>query len=361
MKIGILGAGRMGITVAEHLQNDDRVQQFIAYDPHQPALDAFSQQFNMPVTRELDRVLDDPDIPLVFITASNDAHKSLTLRAIESGKAVMCEKPIATTLADAQVMGEASERMGTFLQIGFELRYAKLFTRVKQWIDEGLLGRVVNTHCFYTISEYWGSSSWRVGQEASGGMFAEKLSHYVDLPRWWIGGNVTQVHSVCSPNIIPYFEIRDNYHTTYRFDNGSTSHLTFMMGPPATFNGDPLFDALEEQRHDGHNLRYLIVGTHGAAATSVFDRTLKRWAFDPQNDSFTSKIVEEHTWSRDEDHFYTHNTTDQTHDVITRVLEGSPPATSAHDAYETMKLTFAAEQSADLGQPVEIEAFVPQP
>jgi len=44
-------------------------------------------------------------------------------------------------------------------------------------------------------------------------MFGEKLSHYVDLPRWWVGSPVTEVHSVCAPNLVPYYEVRDNYYT----------------------------------------------------------------------------------------------------------------------------------------------------
>jgi predicted dehydrogenase len=58
-------------------------------------------------------------------------------------------------------------------------------------------------------------------------MFAEKLCHYVDLPRWWIGSRVTQVHSVSAPNLASPPGVRDNYHTTYRFANGA---VTFRNG-----------------------------------------------------------------------------------------------------------------------------------
>lgn len=356
MKIAVLGAGRMGRTVIEHLRELRRPADIVACDPNSDTLDSARQQFGIATTTELDSVLRDPAVRLVMVTATNDAHKELAVRSIEAGKAVMCEKPIATTLGDALEMVELAERRGAFLQIGFELRYSKLFARVKQWIDAGLLGRVVNTHCLYTISEYWGPRSWRSLTGPSGGMFAEKLSHYVDLPRWWIGGRVIEVHSFCSPNIIPYFQIRDNYHVSYRFADGATSHLTFMMGPPATFDGDPLVDAVELQKDDGHNLRYLIVGTHGAASTSVFDRAIKRWQFDVKSDRFTSTLVEQHAWPKQEDHFQFHNTTDQTRDIVDRVERNLPPAFRARDAYETMKLTFAAEESADAQRPIRIGA-----
>lgn len=356
MKIAIVGAGLMGQTVAEHLQvhPDAAAHTVVAVDTSREALDALRQKHDIETTTDLDAVLRDPQVNLVMITATNDAHRMLAEKAILAGKAVMCEKPIATTLEDAHAIVELAEQRGAFLQIGFELRYSKLFTCVKDWIDAGLLGTVVNSHCFYTITEYWGKKSWRAINGPSGGMFAEKLSHYVDLPRWWTGSQVTEVHSACSPNIVPYFEIHDNYHTTFRFENGAVGHLTFMMGPPETFVGNPLIDALDKQKDDGHNLRYLVVGTHGAAATSVFDRSIKRWQFTPGEDQFTSKLVENVTWPKEEDHFYFHNTTDQTYDVIRRVEQNLPPATPARDAYETMKLVFAAEQSANTQQTVRI-------
>jgi len=361
MKIALLGAGRMGQVVAEHLRDDDRVADIIAFDIRPDAIAALQQHVDVTPATDLDAIMRDPDIPLVMITATNDAHKSLACQSIAAGKAVMCEKPIATTLADARQIVEFAEQHNAFLQIGFELRYSKMYTHVKQWIDDGLLGRVVNSHCLYTISEYWGNKSWRAANGPSGGMFAEKLSHYVDLPRWWIGGDVTEVHSVCAPNIVPYFEIHDNYHTTFRFAGGAVSHLTFMMGPPATFNGNPLLDAVDQQKDDGHNLRYLVVGTHGAAATSIFDRSIKRWQFDVTDDQFTSTLVEQVTWDKQEDHFYFHNTTDQTRDIITRVAQGQSPATPARDAYETMRLVFAAERSANTQRPVRLDELESAP
>jgi hypothetical protein len=68
------------------------------------------------------------------------------------------------------------------------------------------------------------------------------------------------------------------------------------------------------------------------------------------NSSFKSDLVEKLTWSEEEDHFYFHNTTDQTKDIVRRVANGLSPKTSARDALETMKLCFAAEKSAISGK-----------
>lgn len=352
MKVGILGAGGMGESVIQHLQQCAQVSAITVLDRRRERIAQLQQQYGVQGTTDISQVLNDPSVQCVFVTASNDAHAELAIQSLNAGKAVMCEKPMANTLEDARRMVEAAEAKGAYLQIGFELRYSHLYARVKEWIDAGLLGDIINTQCTF-ISSAWPKGTWRTASEG-GSMFGEKLSHYVDLPRWWVGSPVTDVFTVCAPNIIPYYEVRDNYHTTYRFQNGAVSHLSFMMGPAATFEGDPLQDVLEQQIGDGHTLRFRVVGTRGAAETDVFARTLKRWEFGEAPQKMTSKWVETQTWTAAEDHYWHHNTCDQAHDIVRRVAAGRPPHTSARDAYETMRLCFAAEESADSGMVVQL-------
>ncbi|MCL5103800.1 MAG: Gfo/Idh/MocA family oxidoreductase [Armatimonadetes bacterium] len=350
MRVGVLGAGAMGEDLIKHLLHCPGVREILAVDLREERLRELGDKFPIRTSGRLEDVLSDKTLPLVFVTSPNHTHKELTLRSLEAGKAVMCEKPIATSLEDALEMVEFAEERNAFLQIGFELRYSKLYTKVKEWIDAGLLGEVVNTHCYYICSEFHRKGSWRTKKSTGGGMFGEKLSHYVDLPRWWIGDKVTEVYSVCAPNVVPYFEVRDNYHTTYKFGNGAVSHLTFAMAPAASFKGDPLTNAVDQQLGDGHHLEYLVYGTKGAAATNVFERTIKRWEFSDGEEGLDCNWVENLTWDSSEDQLYFHNTVDQACDIVRRVAEGEPPKTTARDAYETMKLCFAAERSADTGE-----------
>jgi predicted dehydrogenase len=180
-------------------------------------------------------------------------------------------------------------------------------------------------------------------------MFGEKLSHYVDLPRWWIGDRVDEIISMCAPNVVPYYEIRDNYQTTYRFKNGAVSHLSFMMALAPTMNRDPLQNLISVHEGDGHENRYLIEGTKGAASTSIFDRQIRRWEFGDSDFCMTSELVEDITWDSAYDDKYVHNIEDQDIDIARRVALGLGPMTSPRDSLETMKLVFAAEESADKG------------
>jgi predicted dehydrogenase len=357
IKIAVLGGGQMGENVIRHLAGSPLVRSITVFDRHPERMELLKQRHGVETSESLERVLQDPEIRLAFVTASNNAHKELTIAALEAGKAVMCEKPMATTLTDAKAMVDAAERTKGFLQVGFELRYSHLYTKVKDWIDQGLLGRVLNTHCFYSSSAWGRHDVWRARSRTSGGMFGEKLSHYVDLTRWWIGDEVDEIHAACAPNVIPYYEVHDNYHCTYRFKNGAVSHLTFTMGAAATFRGDPLQNAVSQQAGDGHMLRYLIYGEKGAAETDVFPRTIKRWEFGENDYGQTSEWVQTETWNPDLDFAYFHNTHDQALDIVRRVTEGEQPRISPRDALETMRLCFAAELSASENRIVRLGEF----
>jgi predicted dehydrogenase len=91
------------------------VSDIVVMDINPARAEAFKKRSKVSkVTTDLSEVMNDRDIPLVFVTASNDAHKPLCMAAFEAGKAVMCEKPMANTLADAKEMVEAAERKGLF-------------------------------------------------------------------------------------------------------------------------------------------------------------------------------------------------------------------------------------------------------
>jgi len=345
----------MGSKILEPLCRAPQVSGVVGIDPDRGAQQRAREKHGIAIAGSYEEALNDPEVQLVFIAAPNHLHARLAISALCAGKAVMCEKPMATTLEDAEEMVATAERLGGYLQIGFELRYSALYLWVKERIDAGVVGEVLNTQCTYICSEFHGKGSWRNTRQDGGGMFGEKLSHYVDLPRWWIHSPVVEVNSVSAPNIVPYYHgVRDNYHTTCRYANGAVSHLTFMMAVAATLRHDPLQNHISMHSDDGHELRYLIQGTKGAIETSVFGRRMRRWEFSDSEAGLVSTIVEDETWepTETEDIRYVHNTTGQALDVVRRVAEGLPPYTDPRDSLETMRLVFAAEAGVEHGRSV---------
>lgn len=358
MKVAVAGLGNMGSKILEPICRAPQVSGIVGIDPNVDYQLRAREKHGIAIAGSYEEILNDPDVRLVFIAAPNHRHAQLAISALCAGKAVMCEKPMATMLEDAEEMVATAEHLGGYLQIGFELRYSALYLWVKERIEAGLLGEILNTQCTYICSEFHGKGSWRNKKQDGGGMFGEKLSHYVDLPRWWINSPVVEVNSVSAPNIVPYYEVRDNYHTTCRYANGAVSHLTFMMAVAETLRHDPLQNHISMHSDDGHELRYLIQGTKGAIETSVFGRRMRRWEFSDSEAGLVSKIVEDKTWeaTEAEDIRYVHNTTAQALDVIRRVAEGLPPYTDPRDSLETMRLVFAAEVASDAGCAVSLSS-----
>src|SRR5271154_3535845 len=100
--VAVLGSGQMGENVIRHLGDSPLVRSITVFDRHPERMELLKQRHNVETSESLERVLGNQEIKLVFITASNNAHAELSIAALEAGKAVMCEKPMATNLADAE-------------------------------------------------------------------------------------------------------------------------------------------------------------------------------------------------------------------------------------------------------------------
>lgn len=347
----------MGKTHVRAANDSPFIGHVVGYDPSLEQATKQQHELGVPTTCDLESILQDPLINLIYIAAPNESHCELAIKSLRAGKAVLCEKPMGTSLEESQRILAAEKETGGFLQIGFELRYSKMYRQVKDWIAEGLIGRPLNSHCDYYCSEFHLKGSWR--SNSLSGLIPEKLCHYLDLTRWWFNDEVEEVHSVSAPNFVPYFNHSDNHQMIYRFKGGAVSSLAFFMGTAETFDGDPLqVDMLDQQVDDGHRLTFLIYGTKGVVETDVFRRRVRRWEFSDAADKLHSRLVETVGWSRnEEDQEWMHNVRGQNIAVSQLVAEGRPPFTPAGDSFETMKLTFAAEISESERRIVQLSEF----
>jgi predicted dehydrogenase len=123
------------------------------------------------------------DIDLVDIALPNHLHAQAAIAAAEAGKIVLCEKPLANTLAEAQAMAEAARGLPTM--VWFNYRRIPAIAYAKQLIDEGRIGTVFHYRGAY--QQQWGADSkrppsWRMDRSAAGaGVVGDLLSHVIDL------------------------------------------------------------------------------------------------------------------------------------------------------------------------------------
>lgn len=341
--VAVLGLGGMGNTHVGAAKASPFVGKIYGYEPDSERAALRGRELEIEATSDLNAILNNPAIKLVYIAAVNEVHAELTEKALHAGKAVLCEKPMGINLEEAQRMLKAEKETGGFLQIGFELHYSKIYMTAKKWIDEGLIGTPVNCQCRYYCSEFHSKNTWRSLSE--GTLIGEKLSHYIDLQRWFIGSPVKEVFSMNAPSVVNYFNHPDNHQISMRFKSGAISNLNFVMYIAESDHRDPLLEMLEKQSDDGHFLQYHIMGTKGAIETDVFRRRIRRWEFSDSPERLVSKIVETVKYNSKDDQEWIHNTHGQNVRIAELVAKGLPPENSATDAFETMRAGFAAETS----------------
>lgn len=341
--VAVLGLGGMGGTHVEAAKSSPFVNKIYGYEPDSARAALRGEELKIEATSDLDSILNNPEIKLVYIASINAVHAEQAEKALRSNKAVLSEKPMGETLAEARRMIKAEEETGNFLQIGFELHYSKIYMKAKEWIDQGLIGTPVNCHCRYYASEFHRKNTWR--SNSTGTLIGEKLSHYIDLQRWFMCDEVEEVFSMNSPNVVDYFNHPDNHQINMRFRNGAVANLNFLMYLGESDHRDPLLEMLEKQADDGHFLQYHIMGTKGAIETDVFRRRIRRWEFTDRSERMNSEIVEIITYDKAEDQEWIHNTHGQNIRIAELVAKGMKPEVSAKNAYRTMQAGFAAEIS----------------
>jgi len=129
----------------------------------------------------------------VIICSANRQHRGLTELAAQHTRHILCEKPIATTLADAEAMIAACAQTGTKLQIAFPVRFAPPVQRLRALLQSGALGRI---YSLKTTNHGTMPGGWFIDRElAGGGAVIDHTVHVIDLLRWFFAAEVTEVYA----------------------------------------------------------------------------------------------------------------------------------------------------------------------
>jgi predicted dehydrogenase len=136
-------------------------------------------------------VVSDPEVDVVDIATPNHLHADIAIAALEAGKHVICEKPLARTVEEAAAMYEASRRSSAVNMVAFNYRRTPAVALAKKYIDEGAIGRILNLRATYL--QDWSADpnsplSWRFQKKIAGsGALGDIATHIVDLARYLAG------------------------------------------------------------------------------------------------------------------------------------------------------------------------------
>lgn len=194
-------------------------------------LKRFGDQYGVPESARysyetFDRIIDNPDVDIVYVVTPNSLHRVFTERAAKAGKHVMCEKPMATSSADCEAMIAACKKAGRKLMIGYRSRFQAHNIEAIKLVRDGALGpvrTVVADHGF-TIGD---PTQWRLKKALSGGGSLMDIGIYsLNAARYLTGEEPVAVNAMESTDRSdPRFkEVEDIINFQLLFPSGATAN-----------------------------------------------------------------------------------------------------------------------------------------
>ena len=148
-------------------------------------------------TDDLDELLSDAAIDAVYISTTNEKHQSQALAAIAAGKHVLCEKPLAMSVAGAVEMVRAAEEAGVVFATNHHLRNAGSHLKIKELIADGRIGDVQAVRVFHAVYLPEQLQGWRVNDaKAGGGVIPDIVVHDADTVRFHLGEDPAEVVAI---------------------------------------------------------------------------------------------------------------------------------------------------------------------
>lgn len=225
LKVGIIGFGKMGRIRYETIRSNGHGTVVAVADPESKSALAGIRAF-----RSGEELIEDPQVEAVFICTPNHLNKALTIRALESGKHVFCEKPPAFTAAEMEQVIAAERSAGAKkLMYGFNHRHHESIKKTRELIAGGVYGRILWMRGRYgkSVDESF-YNDWRSKKElAGGGILMDQGIHMLDL-FLMLGGSFDEVHA-CVSNLYWKLDVEDNVFAILRNRDGLVASLHSTM------------------------------------------------------------------------------------------------------------------------------------
>lgn len=340
LPLAVVGAGLIGRTHIDRALARSDVELVGIADPSDDSR-RLAESLNVRWFGDFDHVLETARPRAVIVATPNATHARIAVRCLERGAAVLVEKPVADTLADAKRICDASAATGLPAIVGHQRRHNPIMRRAKAIIVDGRLGRPVCVTAMSTWlkpDDYY-DTRWR--REKGGGPILINLIHDIDQLRF-LFGDIESVQAMTS-NAIRGFDVEDTAVVLLRFRNGALGTVTVSDTAAAPWTWD--LSAGEAERFPRQDVdSHFLSGTEGSL-------TLPRLAFWHYRRArgWHEELTEERNALHDGDSY-----AEQLRHFVA-VIDGSEaPVCSAADAMRSLEATLAVPIAASTGNPVTL-------
>ena len=286
VRIGVIGVcGRGGL--ADHWHRSDRAEVVAGADVSPAALEDFRKRMGdgVFVTDDYRRLLERSDVDAVAVTSPDFTHEEYASAALEAGKHVFCEKPLAISTEGCDRILRAWKASGKRLMVGFNMRYMNVFRVMKEIIDSGTIGEIKAAWCRHFVG-YGGTfyyHDWHANRRGSNSLLLQKGSHDLDMIHWLSGQYTKRVAAFGSldffggdkPNDLTCADCPDK-RTCFEYDTTSRNQCCFRQEVDVEDNSVMVMEldggvkASYLQCHfaPDYHRNYTIIGTEGRLENS---------------------------------------------------------------------------------------------
>ena len=311
LRIGVIGVcGRGGL--ANHWRDSERAEIVGGADVSPAYLENFKERMgdHVFVTEDYRRLLERTDVDAIAVTSPDFVHEEHAVAALEAGKHVFCEKPLAITTEGCDHILRAWKASGKRLMVGFNMRYMNIFRVMKEIIDAGTIGelRAVWVRHFVGHGGTFYYHDWHANKRGSNSLLLQKGSHDLDMIHWLTGRNTKRVSAFGSldffggdkPNDLRCPECPEK-RTCFEYDTTSRNQCCFREEVDVEDNNVMIMEldggmkASYLQCHftPDYHRNYVIIGTEGRVENSEPDG--KVWVKMRRADSWKELADREYT------------------------------------------------------------------
>lgn len=286
LKVGIIGAGYVGGVHATLLARDERVSVTAVHDVAVDRAEKLARSIGATVVNSVDELMGKVDA--LYITTPNTKHTTIALGAIQAGKSVFCEKPMATSIEDARAVLEAASGTDVVFQVGHNRRFAPVYATLKQMLMES--GPAHSAHVKMNRGELI-NPAWVGDPAITGGFLYETPIHMFDMMRF-LFGEISTIDAIGSSHEYP--EI-DDYSVLLRFASGM--HATLASSADASWLFP--FERVEVFCHHAtittremESIAYSegLDGRHGTRSMQQLAKE-EKWGYAQEDRAFVDSVV----------------------------------------------------------------------
>lgn len=233
LHIGVIGLGFMGQVHLENYAKMEGVQIQGVADLIEDKVDRLATQHRCQGFKSAEELIADRAINVVDICTPTPTHRDLALLAAQNRKHIICEKPIARQITEAQEMVQTAKEQGVKLLIGHVVRFFPEYIKLRELVLAGEIGTPGIVRTFRGGASPIPQASWYGNPEESGGLIVDMLIHDFDWLRWTFG-EVEHVYAR-GLSLQPLKEGQDLALVILRFKSGLLAHVEGSWSYPSTF------------------------------------------------------------------------------------------------------------------------------